>query len=97
MGKRGALCPPPEYDLENLSKCFLLSRDGAVPEHRLGGLLSASRANPGQPRSVLVSWVEITIRQTQLWPKIMITMGGRAHSWEGAGTCFLQNKSGLLL
>lgn len=58
---RGALC-----DLENLGTVTLrtLSRfcslqGGAVPDHRLGGLVSASPASPGPLQSGLVSWVEI--------------------------------------
>lgn len=75
---RGALC-----DLENLGTVTLrtLSRfcslqGGAVPDHRLGGLVSASPASPGPLQSGLVSWVEIITLQAQLWPKIMILWQG---------------------
>lgn len=89
---RGVLC-----DLENLGTVTLrtLSRfcslqGGAVPDHRLGGLVSASPASPGPLQSGLVSWVEIIALQAQLWPKIMILwqwpqLGGGRH-------CLLEQK-----
>ena len=79
----GALCQLPGCDLENLGAVTLRTlsgfcslQGGAVPDHRLGGLVSAGPASPGPLQSGLVFWVEIITLQAQLWPKIMILWQG---------------------
>lgn len=47
-----------------------------MSDHRHGGLVSAGLASPGPLQSGLVSWVEITTGQAQLWPKIMMLWQG---------------------